>query len=63
MALGVTSLPFSFTLSSSLLFIGIGWILYRPLIGGLLLCMALFPGLLSMYRLHQRRQMEWRRNL
>ena len=63
MALGVTSLPFSFTLSSSLLIIGISWIIYRPLIGGILLCMALFPVLLSMYRLHQRRQIEWRRNL
>jgi len=63
MSLGVTSLPFSFALSTTLLCIGIGWILYRPLLGGLMLGLALFPGLWSMYRLQQRRHHEWRRSL
>ena len=63
MVLGVTNLPFSFALTSTLLFIGIGWILYRPLVGGLLLGMALFPSLISFYRIQQRRQEQWRRSL
>lgn len=63
LVLGVTSLPFSFALSTSLLFIGIGWLLYRPVIGFVLLTMSVFPSLLALYRIHQRRELEWRRRL
>merc|ERR1719221_1128094 len=63
LVLGVTSLPFSFALSTFLLFIGIGWLLYRPVIGFVLLTMSVFPSLLALYRIHQRRELEWRRRL
>jgi hypothetical protein len=61
--LGVTSLPFSFSMSSTLLFIGIGWVLYRPLIGIVLLFIATAPFLLAFHRIQQQRELEWRRSL
>jgi len=63
LVLGITSLPFSFALSTCLLFIGIGWIIYRPLVGGLLLIIAIFPSSIALYRIQQRRELEWRRRL
>jgi len=63
LVLGVTSLPFSFALSTFLLFVGIGWIIYRPMIGGLLLMASILPSSIAFYRLQQRRELEWRRRL
>jgi len=63
LVLGVTSLPFSFALSTFLLFLGCGWIIYRPLMGGLLLMMAILPSSIAFYRVQQRRDLEWRRRL
>ena len=36
---------------------------YRPLMGGLLLMMAILPSSIAFYRVQQRRDLEWRRRL
>ena len=37
--------------------------IYRPLMGGLLLMMAILPSSIAFYRVQQRRDLEWRRRL
>lgn len=63
LVLGVTSLPFSFSISLSLLFISIGWVLYRPLIGLVLLLISLAPITVAAYKIHNRRRIENRHRL
>lgn len=63
LVLGVTSLPFSFSISLSLLFIGVGWILYRPLLGISLLFISLAPITVAAYKIHNRQRIENRHRL
>lgn len=63
LVLGVTSLPFSFSLSSTLLFVGVGWVVYRPFFGIALLTTAVTPFVIAGYRINQQRELEWRRRL
>ena len=41
--LGMTSLPFSVSISLTLTIIGVGWSIYRPIVGLALLMMGLLP--------------------
>lgn len=63
LVLGVTSLPFSFSLSLTLVCIGIGWVLYRPFLAVSLLCFASAPILLAALKIYQRKIVERRHRL
>jgi len=49
--LGMTSIPFSVSISQTLTIIGLGWTWYRPLVGLSLLVIALLPYMLPLSRL------------
>ena len=54
-SLGLTSPAFSVSVSLSLSLIGAGWLLYRPLLGLLLLATGLAPQAVPLLRLYTAR--------
>lgn len=59
----ITSIPFSLSISLMLFSTGLSWILYRPVWGLMMLCIALAPICLATYRVHQRRKAQERHSL
>eukprot|EP00095_Tigriopus_kingsejongensis_P005652 maker-scaffold209_size256900-snap-gene-0.16 protein:Tk05652 transcript:maker-scaffold209_size256900-snap-gene-0.16-mRNA-1 annotation:"transmembrane protein 43" len=54
--LGNTSLPFSFALSTTFLASGIGWIVFRPMVGCLMIGVAVSPFIGPMVAIYLRRE-------
>lgn len=63
LTLGFASLPFAFAVSSSLLATGLGWVVYRPTMGLVLLTLALAPFLTAAYKSSRRRLAERRHRI
>jgi len=51
LALGLTSLPFSVSITTTLIIIGTGWVWYRPIVGVALLTLAVAPYVVPVTRL------------
>lgn len=54
--LGNTSLPFSFALSTTFCATGIGWVVYRPIVGALLLFLSILPFIGPIIAIYLRRE-------
>ena len=63
LSLGFANMQVSFALTTTLLATALGWVIFRPVLGAVLIAFAVAPLMLTVYKNHHRWQAESRRRL
>ena len=63
LSLGFANMQVSFALTTTLLATALGWMIFRPVLGAILIALAVAPLMVTVYKNHRRWQAESRRRL